>query len=147
MQLVLNGSVSLDTLVNYSCFANSLNWLGCPGYGLVARLGSFALATCSSHTIQTRALCKHLSLWAMGHGLVNVSSSHFPCIGHTIQNVPLLSSDQRSQTGLGLTSTRLNDRPGTSSADVFVAPPRNHAYAKGLTESLTCCLRLAQASG
>ena len=33
------------------------------------------------------------------------------------------SSDQGSQTGLGLTSTRLSDRPGTSSADVFALLP------------------------
>ena len=33
------------------------------------------------------------------------------------------SSDQGSQTGLGLTSTRLSDRPGTSSADVFALVP------------------------
>lgn len=31
------------------------------------------------------------------------------------------SSDQGSQTGLGLTSVRLSDHPGTSSADAFVA--------------------------
>ena len=41
------------------------------------------------------------------------------------------SSDQGSQTELGLTSTRLSDCPGTSSADVFAALPHNHAFGAG----------------
>ena len=39
------------------------------------------------------------------------------------------SSDQGSQAGLGLTSTRLSDRPGTSSADVFVTENSCSAFA------------------
>ena len=35
------------------------------------------------------------------------------------------SSDQGSQTGLGSTSTRLSDRPGTLSAVVFIHKPHN----------------------
>jgi len=37
------------------------------------------------------------------------------------------SSDQGSQTGLGSTSTRLSDRPGTLSAVVFMHKPHNGA--------------------
>jgi len=37
------------------------------------------------------------------------------------------SSDQGSQTGLGSTSTRLSDRPGTLSAVVFMNKPHNGA--------------------
>jgi len=37
------------------------------------------------------------------------------------------SSDQGSQTGLGSTSTRLSDRPGTLSAVVFMNRPHNGA--------------------
>ena len=45
------------------------------------------------------------------------------------------SSDQGSQTGLGLTSTRLSDRPGTSSADVFALLPPSVTS----TQRNACC--------
>jgi len=40
------------------------------------------------------------------------------------RNYPF-SSDQGSQTGLGSTSTRLSDRPGTLTAVVFMHKPHN----------------------
>jgi len=46
------------------------------------------------------------------------------------------SSDQGSQTGLGSTSTRLSDRPGTLSAVVFMNKPHNGARQPVLLPSL-----------
>ena len=51
-------------------------------------------------------------------------SAYLPCI---VQ----ISSDQGSQIGLDLTSPRLSDRPGTSSADVFSALAHNYAFGAG----------------
>ena len=44
------------------------------------------------------------------------------------------SSDQGSQPGLGTTSTRLSDRPGTLSAVVFMHKPHNGAKQPVLAE-------------
>ena len=50
------------------------------------------------------------------------------------------SSVQGIQIGLGLTSTRLSDRPGTSSADVFAKLADNHAFGAG-SKAHACLLR------
>ena len=82
--------------------------LGCAGMRCMLWCGHQLLACIAGRQAGCQALCSVVTVKQPMQHATAIPSRVYP-----------FSSDQGSQTGLGSTSTRLSDRPGTLSAVVF----------------------------